>query len=103
MIIIIYHPLSIFRFQQWYGLPRIHVYAFSTVVADPIGDIINRVAGVLLCSPQEIREGISKLTDDYNVVDRRKLTVENVNNDDNNNKHYCKGFIVRGNEIYKYV
>jgi len=79
-----------FRFQQWYGLPRIHVYAFSTVVADPIGDIINRVAGVLLCSPQEIREGISKLTDDDN-------------NDKNNNKHYCKGFMVRGNKIYKYA
>ncbi len=89
-----------FRFQQWYGLPRIHVYAFSTVVADPIGDIINRVAGVLLCSPLEIREGISMLTDDKNVEDRRKLTVEN---DNNNNKHYCKGFIVRGNEIYKYA
>jgi hypothetical protein len=92
-----------FRFQQWYGLPRIHVYAFSTVVADPICDIINRVAGVLLCSPQEIREGISKLTDDDFVEDRRKLTVENDNNDNNNNKHYCKGFIVRGNKIYKYA
>jgi hypothetical protein len=89
------------RFQHWYGLPRIHVYAFSTVIADPIGDIINRVAGVLLCSPLEIREGISKLTDDNNVEDRKKLIVENDNN--NNNKHYCKGFIVRGNEIYKYA
>jgi hypothetical protein len=87
------------RFQQWHGLPRIHVYAFSTVVADPIGDIINRVAGVLLCSPQEIREGISKLKDDNNVEDM-KLTVENDNND---NKHYCNGFIVRGNEIDKYA
>jgi len=76
-----------FRFLNWYGLPRIHVYAFSTVVADPIGDIINRVASILLCSPLEIREGISKLSDEG--IDDKAV-----------NKHYCEGYIVRGKDKY---
>ena len=33
------------------SLPRIHVYAFSTAMDDPIGDIVQRSAGVLQCDP----------------------------------------------------
>lgn len=39
------------RFSEWKELPRIHVYAFSTCVEDPVGDIVNRSAGVLQCDP----------------------------------------------------
>ena len=48
-----YHRLS-----SW-SLPRIHVYAFSTHVADPVQDIINRSAGILQCTPEAIRYGTS--------------------------------------------
>eukprot|EP01032_Pedospumella_encystans_P012454 gene12454-14410_t len=46
------------RLSSW-SLPRIHVYAFSTHVADPVQDIINRSAGILQCTPEAIRYGKS--------------------------------------------
>ena len=36
------------------NLPRIHVYAFSTS-EDPIGDIVDRSAGIMKCSPSDLR------------------------------------------------
>jgi tRNA (guanine37-N1)-methyltransferase len=38
-------------------VPRIHVYAFTTHLEDPIGDIINRSAGIMRCSSEDIRSG----------------------------------------------
>jgi hypothetical protein len=35
------------------------VYAFSTHVEDPVGDIIARSAGVLRCAPEAVRTGQS--------------------------------------------
>ncbi len=36
-------------------VPRIHVYAFTTFLEDPIGDIINRSAGIMRCTSEDIR------------------------------------------------
>ena len=47
-----------YRLSSW-SLPRIHVYAFSTHVADPVQDIIHRSAGILQCTPEAIRYGKS--------------------------------------------
>ena len=43
----------------WNGLPRINVYAFSTCTEDPIGDIAQRVAGVLHCTKEAVQFGSS--------------------------------------------
>jgi hypothetical protein len=49
--------LPCLRSAAWSVLPRIHVYAFSTLVEDPIGDIVRRSAGVLRCAPDSIYPG----------------------------------------------
>lgn len=54
------------------------MYAFSTHVADPVGDIINRSAGVLQCTPEAVRYGASGATADSVVA-----------------RHECSGHIVR--------
>lgn len=66
-----------YRLSSW-RLPRIHVYAFSTHVADPVGDIIERSAGILQCSAAAVRYGASAATSESVVVG-----------------HECSGHIVR--------
>ena len=69
------------------------------MVADPVGDIIDRVARALLCSPQTIREGDSTGID----VGNSKLIMGDSKLTNVSNKHYCEGWIVRGNHMYTYV
>lgn len=37
-----------------YPMPRIHVYAFSKDMDDPISDVVHRVAGVLQCDVSDL-------------------------------------------------
>jgi len=77
---------SFHRLSSW-SLPRIHVYAFSTHVADPVQDIINRSAGILQCTPEAIRYGRSTAAGEGKS--EGKGVLETVPG------HECSGHIVR--------
>ena len=75
------------RLSSW-SLPRIHVYAFSTHVADPVQDIINRSAGILQCTPEAIRYGKSSAGTSAGKSEATGV-LETVPD------HECSGHIVR--------
>ena len=61
--------------QSWaaHPLPRIHVYAFSTALDDPVQDIVERSAGVLQCDPKLLnytRKGSSDEASNVSAEDR---------------------------------
>ena len=64
------------RFAEWKELPRIHVYAFSTHVEDPVQDIVNRSAGVLQCDPALLK--YTKTTSESESVIDRDRAVGHV-------------------------
>lgn len=85
-----------FRLSSWRQLPRIHVYAFSTHVEDPTGDIINRAAGILRCSPDSVRYGspvVSAVTAEG--ADGGAVLYSAAAAEAAQEKHVCSGHIVR--------
>eukprot|EP00600_Ochromonadales_sp_CCMP1393_P000591 CAMPEP_0174983836 /NCGR_PEP_ID=MMETSP0004_2-20121128/17376_1 /TAXON_ID=420556 /ORGANISM="Ochromonas sp., Strain CCMP1393" /LENGTH=637 /DNA_ID=CAMNT_0016236155 /DNA_START=218 /DNA_END=2131 /DNA_ORIENTATION=- len=64
-------------------LPRIHVYAFSTAIDDPVGDIVKRCSEVLQCPVSAIRTGSSSTSTSTSSTSHPIYS------------HYCEGHIVR--------
>ena len=84
---------SFHRAKAWAQLPRINVYAFSTYMEDPIGDIVRRSAGVLRCSETCLRTGHSDTATTSTATAATPTTTTSTTAVVAG--HVCEGHIVR--------